>query len=96
MSTPAHSHLSQCRSPYHLHLLEDLLLPQILLIPGIRLHLLRQVWEQQEHHHVNLAQQRLVVDKVLHLLCFGIQSFNHLDLDLQTLDDDDFDLELDL
>ncbi|GJZ80266.1 hypothetical protein Tco_0645260 [Tanacetum coccineum] len=52
MSTLAHSHLPQCRSPYHLHLLEDLLL-------GSRLHLLRQVREQQEHHHVDSAQQQV-------------------------------------
>nr|GEV17639.1 hypothetical protein [Tanacetum cinerariifolium] len=43
MSTLAYSYLPRCRLPYHLLLLKDLLLPQIRLLPGPRLHLLRQL-----------------------------------------------------
>ncbi|GJU25845.1 hypothetical protein Tco_1164466 [Tanacetum coccineum] len=59
MSTLAHSHLPRCRLPYHLLLLlRVLLLPQILLLSGPRLHPLRQAREQQEHHRLDSAQQR--------------------------------------
>ncbi|GJS65257.1 hypothetical protein Tco_0679821, partial [Tanacetum coccineum] len=44
---------------YHLLILEDLLLPQIRLLLGLRLHSLKQAREQQEHHRVNSAQQQV-------------------------------------
>ncbi|GKF12202.1 hypothetical protein Tco_0050128, partial [Tanacetum coccineum] len=56
--TTAHSHLPQCRLPYHLLLLRVLLLPQILPLLGSHLHPLRQAREQQETHCVDSAQQR--------------------------------------
>ncbi|GJT69754.1 hypothetical protein Tco_1029040 [Tanacetum coccineum] len=53
----SHSHLPRCRLPYHLLLLEDLLLPQIRLLLGPRLHSTRQSSvNNRKHHRDDLAQ----------------------------------------